>query len=70
MLVVVKLLASLRDTAVNTERGICRLSVPEGSTVRDVLQQLHIPGDMPVVVLANGVQSETSAGLRDDWPRT
>jgi hypothetical protein len=45
------------------ERGVARVALPEGATVRDLLGRLRIPDDIPRLLLLNGRDAEPSARL-------
>jgi gallate decarboxylase subunit D len=65
MRIEVKLLASLRFRAGDADDGLCRLDVPAGSTAGDVLANLAISDDPPVIILVNGTQQQPGAELHD-----
>jgi molybdopterin synthase sulfur carrier subunit len=54
----VRLFATLSSFLPPASReGVALLDVPSDSTVRDVLQQLGLPGDLERVVLVNGTDA-------------
>jgi len=65
MLVTVKLFATLRKLAQQTDTGICNLELKSDSTVDSVLHYLKIPENMPIILLLNGQQTNRDVRLRD-----
>lgn len=61
MKVTVKLFATLRKHAHDSEKGLCYVDLNEGSTVDCVLKLLNIPEGIPKIILINGQQK-----CRDD----
>jgi molybdopterin converting factor small subunit len=41
------------------------IEVKDGSTVRDILNQLGVPGELPNILLVNGRQAPESTVLKD-----
>ena len=58
MKIQVKLFATLKKYISDNDRGVTELVMPEPARVCDVLDQLGIPGDIPKIILVNGVQKE------------
>ncbi len=61
----VKLFATLRDyLPKGSGQFSCRVEVDSADTVRDVLEKLEIPEDMPKIILVNGVHSNLDRVLQ------
>ena len=61
----VKLFATLRDyLPKGSGQFSCRVEVNSADTVRDVLEKLTIPQDIPKIILVNGVHSNLDRVLK------
>jgi molybdopterin converting factor small subunit len=61
----VKLFATLRDYLPKGSSGYsCKLKVNSTDTVRDVLNRLKIPDEIPKIILVNGVHTNFEGILR------
>ncbi len=65
MKIALTLYATLRSHLKVTSNGKCDLTLEQGSTVQNVLDQLHIPHDLPMIILINGVQKGQTDSLHD-----
>jgi len=62
----VKLFATLRDyLPQKSDRYSCKMEVDEGTRVQDVLSRLKIPGEMPKIILVNGVHGKKEQVLKE-----
>ncbi len=48
-----------------SEKSSARISLAEGTTVHDLLQQLNLPADITKTVLVNGIRTEDGAPLHE-----
>jgi molybdopterin converting factor small subunit len=61
----VKLFATLRDyLPKGSGQFSCRVEMDSSDTVRDVLEKLKIPEDIPKIILVNGVHSNLDRVLK------
>jgi sulfur-carrier protein len=65
MNITLKLFALLREYIKDHPNGACDIELQEQTTVQDVLSSLRIPGDMPKIILINGVQKTETDLLND-----
>jgi len=65
MKITLKLFASLREHLKKHSNGACDINLQEHATVQDVLASLHIPDDIPKIILINGVQKSEIDMLHD-----
>jgi molybdopterin converting factor small subunit len=62
----VKLFATLRDyLPQESNRFSCKMEVDEGTRVQDVLTRLKIPGEMPKIILVNGIHGKKEQVLKE-----
>ncbi len=62
----VKLFATLRDyLPQESDRFSCKMKVDEGTRVQDVLTRLKIPGEMPKIILVNGIHGKKEQVLKE-----
>lgn len=55
MQVKIKLFATLRDyLPENSDGKSCQVDIDEKTTIEQIIAQLHIPGDIPKIILVNG----------------
>ena len=66
MKIKLKLFATLRKYIKESDGGTCILELPEGSKVREVLDMLNIPGEIPMIILINGIQKGIEDKLKDE----
>jgi molybdopterin converting factor small subunit len=66
MKVKIKLFATLRKYIKEKDRGTCILELPESIKVQEVLDMLNIPGDIPKIILINGLQKGLDDTLKDE----
>ena len=60
----VHLFANLADYGPPAHRGTARVELPEGASVRDLVDRLRIPDEVPRLLLVNGRDVEPTARLR------
>ena len=61
----VKLFATLRDyLPKGSGQFSCKVEIDSADTVRDVLEKLKIPEEMPKIILVNGVHSNLDRVLK------
>ena len=61
----VKLFATLRDyLPKGSGQFSCKVEIDSADTVRDVLDRLSIPEEMPKIILVNGVHSNLDQVLK------
>ena len=61
----VRLFATLRDyLPKGSSQFSCKLTVNSSNTVRDVLKKLKIPGEIPKIILVNGVHGNLEQVLK------
>jgi molybdopterin synthase sulfur carrier subunit len=61
----VKLFATLRDyLPKGSDQFSCKVEMDSTDTVRDVLEKLKIPEEMPKIILVNGVHSNLDRVLK------
>ena len=67
MVVMVRLFAGMRQYLPNPDSstGDFELPVEEHSTVRTVMQKLHIPDNVPKMILVNRVYGDLDRALED-----
>jgi molybdopterin converting factor small subunit len=59
MKIVVKLFATLREyLPCGPDKYSCPMEVKENSRVEEVVDQLKIPKEIPLIILINGIQSQ------------
>jgi molybdopterin synthase sulfur carrier subunit len=59
MKIVVKLFATLREYLPGgPDKYSCTMDIREGSRVEEVVEQLKIPKEIPLIILINGIQSQ------------
>lgn len=56
MKITIKLFATLRQYIDESKKGTSSLEMPENTKVREVLEQLKIPQDIPKIILVNAKQ--------------
>jgi len=49
----------------NCGDNYCRLDVEEGTTVKDLLEKIHIPLNAPKVIFLNGIHAKGDEVLKD-----
>jgi molybdopterin synthase sulfur carrier subunit len=65
MKIEVKLFATLRDyLPKGSGQFSCKVEIDSADTVRDVLEKLKIPEEMPKIILVNGVHSNLDRVLK------
>ncbi len=65
MKITVKLFATLRHCIDESKKGTGILELPEKAKVRDVLEQLKIPRDIPKIILVNAKQKTDEEVLHE-----
>ena len=66
MQITLKLFATLKRYLPDGSQGsVCALSIDTDSTVQDILEMLCIPGDIPKIILINGLKKESHDVLSD-----
>ena len=65
MNITIKLFATLRKYSSDTTTGTSVLTLKEGMSVQEVLEQLHLPPDIPKIILVNGLQRSSADVLED-----
>ena len=66
MKVKIKLFATLRKYIKESDVGTCILELPESIKVQEVMDMLNIPGDIPKIILINGIQKGLEDMLKDE----
>jgi len=62
----VKLFATLRDyLPKGSDRFSCKLEINGRARVRDILSRLKIPGEIPKIILVNGVHGKNEQVLKE-----
>jgi len=61
----VRLFANLRDNYPKESKGVLTLSMPQGSTAAQLVRQLNIPKDLPLIILVNGRRQREDTLLND-----
>jgi sulfur carrier protein len=62
----VKLFATLRDyLPKGSGRFSCKLEIDGSTRVQDILDRLHIPGEMPKIILINGIHGKKEQVLKE-----
>jgi len=61
----VRLFTILRHRADGQIRDRFALEAPAGATVADILRELDVPDDLPIVISVNDEQADPSTGLND-----
>ncbi len=62
----VKLFATLRDyLPKGSDRFSCKLKVEPRARVQDIISKLKIPGDIPKIILVNGVHGKIEQSLKE-----
>ena len=65
MKIEVKLFATLRDyLPKGSGQFSCKVEIDSADTVRDVLEKLKIPEELPKIILVNGVHSNLDRVLK------
>jgi len=66
MKIELKLFASLRSyLPEKNESGSCAVETEEGTTIKDVLEQLDVPVDLCKIIFVNGVHAGKDDVLKD-----
>jgi molybdopterin converting factor small subunit len=66
MEVKVKLFATLRDYLPKDSDGkSCQVEIDEKTTIEQILTQLNVPGEIPKIILVNGLQGSADQTLKD-----
>jgi len=66
MEVKVKLFATLRDYLPKDSDGkSCQVEIDEKTTIEQILAQLNVPGEIPKIILVNGLQGSTDQTIKD-----
>lgn len=66
MEVKVKLFATLRDHLPKDSDGkSCQIEIDEKTTIEQILTQLNVPGEIPKIILVNGLQGSADQTLKD-----
>jgi len=59
MKIVVKLFATLREYLPSgSDKYSCTMDLKEGTTVAEIVEQLKIPREIPLIILVNGIQHQ------------
>ena len=59
MKIVLKLFATLREyMPCGKDKPSCTMEVNYGCTVAEIVEQLKIPKDIPLIILVNGIQNQ------------
>ena len=67
MQVKIKLFATLRDYLPKESDGkSCQMDIDEKTTIEQIIAQLHIPGDIPKIILVNGRNGSLNQTLKAD----
>lgn len=67
MQVKIKLFATLRDYLPKESDGkSCQMDIDEKTTIDQIIAQLHIPGDIPKIILVNGRNGSLNQTLKAD----
>jgi molybdopterin converting factor small subunit len=62
----VKLFATLRDyLPKGSDRFSCKMAVDDHTRVKDILERLKIPEEIPKIILINGVHGKKEQPLKD-----
>jgi len=65
MQVKIKLFATLRDYLPKESDGkSCQVDIDEKTTIEQIIAQLHIPGDIPKIILVNGRNGSLNQTLK------
>lgn len=66
MRVCVRLFASLRDRIPDAARGQAELTLPDGTSLQELIERLEIPAVQAQMVLVNGEQAPRKEEARRD----
>ena len=59
MNIMVKLFATLREYLPSgSDKYSCTMDLKEGTTVAEIVEQLKIPREIPLIILVNGIQHQ------------
>jgi len=59
MKIVLKLFATLREYLPSgSDKYSCTMDLKEGTTVAEIVEQLKIPREIPLIILVNGIQDQ------------
>ena len=59
MKIVVKLFATLREYLPSgSDKYSCTMDLKEATTVAEIVEQLKIPREIPLIILVNGIQHQ------------
>jgi molybdopterin converting factor small subunit len=62
----VKLFATLRDyLPKGSSRFSCKMKVDDHTLIQDILAELHIPEEIPKIILINGIHGKKDQILKD-----
>jgi molybdopterin converting factor small subunit len=65
MKITLKLFATFREHLKDHTNGVCEITLHQSASVQQVLAQFRIPGNIPKIILINGVQKAENDSLRD-----
>ena len=66
MEVKLKLFATLRDYLPKDSDGkSCQIEIDETTTIEQILTQMNVPGEIPKIILVNGLQGSGDQTLKD-----
>jgi len=66
MQVKIKLFATLRDYLPKESDGkSCQVDIDEKTTIEQIIGELHIPGDIPKIILVNGRNGSLNQTLKE-----
>lgn len=66
MQIEIKLFATLRDyLPKGSDRFSCKMEIGEKTKIRDILEKLGIPEDIPKIILLNGIHGKKEEILKE-----